>query len=338
MADDLIRRFCEENRPEFLHPCEHFVHITKICRLLKEQDLQAVFERGRCTPNEMVNAAIKGNLRLYEHLFDSQEARGQYHRILLFETTKRIMGQRLKSGWTIYVLKGYINKTVYCEVIKHLEADGVILKGLCGNCIHLSRSKQFTCENPTCPLYSETRKPADPGCAEGFEAKPTPSGPASADNQQQQTCGICVHLSQSRQYVCKREPPSPKDEGSSSHYGKKRNPSDPACKTGFEPYTLETTAETQTLDRSVDHPTASNILEIVQELLANRAKTETGEKRKRICERQYTVFCRLKQMLSQGVSRREAIETLVKELGESIKTIYLDIQEVHKFLATKNVI
>jgi hypothetical protein len=142
--------------------------------------MMVVFERGRCTPYEMVEGAVKGNLKLYEYLLSPQDSIDNYRHALTFEIAERIKSRRLKRGWTIYFLKGYINRAVYCEVIRRLEDDGIILKGLCGNCIHLSRSKQYTCERETImsteqggevenPYYGKKRNPSDSSCREGFE-------------------------------------------------------------------------------------------------------------------------------------------------------------------------
>ena len=124
------------------------------------------------------------------------------------------------------------------------------------------------------------------------------------------------------------------------YYGKKRKQSDPSCKEGFEPYTIENIDDHTQLD-AIESPSpapAPELLESIKTLLAKRAKLEKGKKRKSIYQRQYIVFCDLKHLLRQGIPRRKAIEEIAAALGENIKTIYLDIKEIQEYLTKKNVI
>jgi hypothetical protein len=272
MAEDLINLFCEGKSSGFPQPCEHFIRFTKECRLLREQEMKVVFEQGRCDPYKMVAGAVKSNLKLYDHLIQSKDAVSHYIHTLTFEIAERIKARQLKKGWSIYFLKGYINRAVYCEVINRLEEDGIVPKGTCGNCIHLSRSKQYRCE-----------------------------------------------------------------EQSSPYYGKKRNQSDPACKEGFEPYEFEN-IDDNNLD-SVQPPSPTpGLLEEITTILAERGKHEKSQKQQNICERQYRIFCVLKHLLAQGTPRREAIEVIAADLGENIKTIYLDLQKIKDFLEKCDII
>lgn len=286
MSEDLISLFCEGKTGGFPRKCDDFIQFTKECRLLKEQEMAMIFERGRCTPYEMVKGAVKGNLRLYEHLLTPQDSIDHYLHALTFEIAERIKARQLKQGWTIYFLKGYINRSVYCEVARRLEEEGIVPKGICGNCIHLSRSKHYTCERETIMLIEQGSEVENP------------------------------------------------------YYGKKRKQSDPSCKEGFKPYTIENIDDHTQLD-AIESPSpapAPELLESIKTLLAKRAKLEKGKKRKSIYQRQYMVFCDLKHLLGQGISRREAIEEIAAELGEHIKTIYFDIQDIKEFLEKKNVI
>lgn len=286
MAEDLISLFCEGKRGGFSRNCDYFIQFTKECRLLREQEMAKVFEKGRCIPYEMVEGAVKGNLKLYEHLLTPRDSIDHYLHTLTFEITERIKARRLKQGWTIYFLKGYINRSVYCEIARRLEEEGIVPKGICGNCIHLSRSKHYICERETIMLIEQGSEVENP------------------------------------------------------YYGKKRKPSDPSCKEGFEPYTIESIDDHTQLD-AIESPSlapAPELLESIKTLLAKRAKLEKGKKRKSIYQRQYLVFCDLKHLLGQGIPRREAIEEIAAALDENIKTIYLDIKEIQEYLTKKNVI
>jgi hypothetical protein len=284
MAEDLISLFCKGKSGGVPRKCNDFIPLTKECRLLKDQKMAMVFEKGRCIPYKMVERAVKGNLKLYEHLLSPQDSIEHYLPALTFEIAERIKARQLKQRWTIYFLKGYINRAVYHEVIRRLEDDGIVLKGICGNCIHLSRSKQYTCERETIISIEQGGEVENP------------------------------------------------------YYGKIRKQSDSSCKEGFEPYTIENINNGIQL-KAIESPSATpKLLEAIKTLLSKRAIHETRKKRKRIYQRQYAVFCDLKHLLVQGMLRREAIEEIAAELGESIKTIYFDIQDIKNFLAKKNVI
>lgn len=272
MAEDLINLFCEGKNYGFPQPCEYFIRVTKECRLLRKQEMKTAFERGRCAPYKLVEGTVKSNLKPYGRLIQPKDALDHYIHTLTFEIAERIKTRQLEKGWSIYFLKSYINRAVYCEMIKRLEEDEIIPKGTCGNCIHLSRSKQYSCEEQRSPYYE-----------------------------------------------------------------KKRNLSDPVCKEGFEPYELENMDDSELASVQPPSPTPG-LLEEIMIILAERGKHETSKKQKDICERQYRIFCVLKHLLAQGVSRREAIEVISAELGESVKTIYLDIQKIKDFLEKKNVI
>ena len=120
MAEDLMDAFCKGPSAHFDAPCEYFNLATGACQLLQDYEMRAVFAQGRCAPDEMVAAAVKGNLLDYADVIDPAD----YLNALPFEIGARIKRQRLKEGVTIYFLKGYVNRAVYRNITDLLAKDG----------------------------------------------------------------------------------------------------------------------------------------------------------------------------------------------------------------------
>lgn len=176
MAHDLMNVFCKgEGRRFGGAVCPYFEADTGECRLLRDDDLREVFEKGRCTPFEMVKRALSKHLEKYRDVVHPAE----HLDAMAFEVAVRLTSKRLKQGFQIYVLQGYINRTVYCSVIEMLRREDPLVKRQCGTCRHLSRSRPSRCQRPTImspgegeqdnPLYDTPRNQTDRACKHGFE-------------------------------------------------------------------------------------------------------------------------------------------------------------------------
>lgn len=87
--------------------------------------MQAIFERGRCQPHEMVKAAVRGRLAYFNDRLP-HDVKAEYENALPFEIAGNIKRQQLKKGASLPVLKGYINRTVFFEIPKVLAKDGLL--------------------------------------------------------------------------------------------------------------------------------------------------------------------------------------------------------------------
>lgn len=166
-------------------------------------------------------------------------------------------------------------------------------------------------------------------------------------------CGACRHLSQAEPYFCERAMLIINEqEILNPHYRETRNPSDYACKNGFEPYTFQSLESLQqngpqskkflenVTSSADDDVTEFHVYVWVEHhrfLLKERQKQATGEKQK-IYHRQRSVFLRLTQLiLREGKTRNEAIAVIARELGYSRKQIRRDVDALEKFLCAQNV-
>lgn len=166
-------------------------------------------------------------------------------------------------------------------------------------------------------------------------------------------CGACRHLSQTEPYFCERGMVIINNEEiPNQHYRETRNPSDYACKNGFEPYkfqSLESFQQNRSQPKEFLENVTSSADDDVTEfhvyvwvehnrfLLKERQKQATGEKRK-IYRRQRSVFLRMTQLiLGEGKKRNEAIAVIARELGYSRKQIRRDVDTLEKFLRAQNV-
>lgn len=188
MARNLVGYFCQGEGKRFGGTrCNYLTHATSECTLLKEFELHEVFERGRCEPIEMLRRAIQKHLEKYRDVVDP----GEYIESMAFEISVRLKSKRLTQGYKIYVLKGYINKAVYCSVIEMLQREHPLVKRQCGHCKYLSQSRPYSCQRATIitseegevanPHYGSERKLTERACKKGFEPIETSSIEVSPD-------------------------------------------------------------------------------------------------------------------------------------------------------------
>ncbi len=175
MAEDIITFYCKGAGTFFKgKQCQSYLFPSTECVLLKNHILLEIFKKGRCNPPDMLKKAIQINLCEYIDLIQPEE----YLPALSFETEERLKQTRLKKGWTLYVLKGYINIAAYRSVRETLQKEGFLPKRFCGYCIHLSPAKPAVCQRETVtgsdgeeehPLFGQKRNPSDRACQKGFE-------------------------------------------------------------------------------------------------------------------------------------------------------------------------
>jgi hypothetical protein len=188
MTRNLVGYFCQGEGKRFGGiRCDYFIHATSECTLLKEFELYEVFEKGRCEPFEMLKRALEKHLEKYRDIVDP----GEHIEPMAFEILERLKSKRLTQGHKIYVLKGYINKAVYCSVIEMLQREEPLVKRQCGSCRYLSQSKPHICQRATIftsekgevanPYYESKRKLTERACKKGFEPVETTSIDASPD-------------------------------------------------------------------------------------------------------------------------------------------------------------
>ncbi|MDM8524954.1 hypothetical protein QUF80_16410 [Desulfococcaceae bacterium HSG8] len=271
MKNDLIALFCKGEGKRFRgERCEHYEIFTDECRLLRDRKMKDVFEKGRCEPCVMVERAVKWNFYRYKDRVNPEE----YTEV--WEICEAIKKHTLHIP-KLPVLIGYINRSVYTEAIRILIEIGILVRGICDNCVHLSLSKVYVC---------------------------------------------------TRAYVLVDG-----KEIENPLYDKKRNPSDKACKDGFEPYDFKS------LDTDdIDPPAVTDpgeeflIIESMKKLLVLRTDRAKDETTKKIYERQYVIFCRFVNLVREGHSDKKALKAIAKKLGVSVKTVERDMEEVRKFL------
>ena len=123
MSKDLIGEYCK-GQSRFPAWCGEFDVFSQECDLLKDAPMQAIFERGRCQPFEMVKAAVRGRLAYFADCLP-RDVKTEYANALPVELAEKIKAQQLKKGFSLPVLKGYINRTVYSEIPKILAKEGL---------------------------------------------------------------------------------------------------------------------------------------------------------------------------------------------------------------------
>ncbi len=104
---DLIRTYCGGLGERFAGVvCDFYIQLSALCRLLEEETLGAVFSRGRCKPNYIVNSAVKRNLNKYKDIIDADDIKSYTHSIpfIVFE---RIKNSRL-NRWIQFANLGRI--------------------------------------------------------------------------------------------------------------------------------------------------------------------------------------------------------------------------------------
>jgi hypothetical protein len=191
LAKDLVQVFCKGEGTRFGGIwCEFYQRDSGECRLLKDFELQEIFEKGRCTPSEILQRALAKHLEKYRDRLDPAE----HIESMAFEIAVRLSLKRLTQGYELYVLQGYINRTVYCSVIQMLRREDPLVKRQCGSCKHLSRSRPSICQRQTIPdsrhgkqphpYYGTPRNLTDRACKEGFDTFETASIEASPEIHQ----------------------------------------------------------------------------------------------------------------------------------------------------------
>lgn len=166
-ANDLISLYCLGNTEEAEFPCEQLLS-PEVCRLLRDCVLRVIFEQGRCRPTGLLQTTVTGQLNRYRDLF-SPDAPEDYTVSLTFELVKQLEPQRLTNRPTLAGLKAYFNVTAAHAVIDLLEDLNLLLPRTCGNCIHLSSVKPYSCQHPELSWRGQTRTPSEKACREGFE-------------------------------------------------------------------------------------------------------------------------------------------------------------------------
>ena len=143
---DLIRTYCGGLGKRFAGVvCDFYIQLSALCRLLEEEAIGAVFSKGRCKPNFIVDSAVKRNLNKYKDRIDTEDLKS-YTQSIPFIVIEQIKNSRLNVGFNLPTLIGYIRKSVYCEIIQALIKEGVFIRKQCGNCISLTVMKPYICQ------------------------------------------------------------------------------------------------------------------------------------------------------------------------------------------------
>jgi len=275
MTTDLIALFCKGDGTRFKRiRCEYYEVFTGECKLLKKDNMEDIFEKGRCEPGTMAENAVKRNLYLYRDHINPKE----HLKTITWEASEILKKKKLRTP-ILPVLIGYINKTAYTEVIRTLIEIGILPKGECGECVYLSLSKPYTCQ---------------------------------------------------RAYIIKDG-----EKLENPLYGEKRNPSDRACKEGFEPYEFDDVDDGEFPDIQEGPEDSFLIVESMKKLLIQRAEKTKDENTKKKYERQYVIFCRFATLVQEGYSEEEALNIIAEKIGKSGKTVERDMAEIREFLKTK---
>ena len=289
---DLVRLICAGVGDRFNGlVCKFYVRLTAECELLKKEKLDPIFKNGRCNPYRFLKSAIEKNLKRYTDVINVRE----YVSSIAFLLSKRLKDIRLKKGYNLAVLIGYIKKAAYTEVILFLQSEGLLEKKNCGNCIFLSELKPYVCRRENIdviengvkelklnPFYLKERNKADK-CQEGF--KPHAFVPINKDD---------------------------------NHNGEDN----------FQAGLTEELADhsaVETLGEKME-------IEEIAEILKKRATNAKHINTKKIYKRQHNVFVNLYHYISEGYSVRKAIELIAIKIGKNVKTIERDINDIRAFL------
>jgi hypothetical protein len=173
--NDIIRKICGGAGNRFKHnACKYYDVSNGQCFLLLNHTLEIVFEKGRCQPDRLLKSAVKRNINSYKKQIDmldgnySQKGHNNFYNlieIIIFTLKKRLKNIRLEKDYNFAVLKGYINKAAYCEVIRIMKAEGILENKKCKNCIYLSKDKGTICMNQMAADYGKIKKSSsDRGC------------------------------------------------------------------------------------------------------------------------------------------------------------------------------
>jgi hypothetical protein len=72
-------------------------------------------------------------------------------------------------------------------------------------------------------------------------------------------------------------------------------------------------------------------------ILAEGVEYPKDPKTRKHFERQYIVFCKLIDLLKNGIPRKKAVKTIAVTLGVSVKTINRELLEIREFFKRKGV-
>ena len=257
---DLVRLICAGAGNRFGGiVCKFYVRLTAECDLLKKEKLDPIFKNGRCNPYRFLKSAIEKNLKRYKDVIHVQE----YVSSIAFVLSKRLKDVRLKKGYSLAVLIGYIKKAAYTEVILFLQNEGVLEKKNCGNCIFLSELKPYVCRRENVDAIENVVK----------ELKPNPF------------------------YLKERNKADKCQDGFKTYAFVSINKDDDQTgEDNFQPGTSEKLADhsaNETLDDRLE-------IEKIGEILKRRATDTKHSNTKKIYKRQHNVFVNLYQYISEG--------------------------------------
>jgi hypothetical protein len=218
---------------------------------------------------------------------------------------------------------------------------------ICGNCIHLPRSKEYVCERKT--LIASFQLTVSCFQALQHEGIPDALLESLKTLKNRKFCTKKEFLKTIQDYAGADQIASYKglmwkrltmlegDEIRNPHYGEKRIPSESSCEEGgFAPYALES-LEHEPLNHEYKRTSVEDLVDQAIYILQERVQNEQGDKRKQICKRQYTIFCYLRHLLEQGFMVKEAKKEIQNTLGMNSKMFERDLQEIREYLERKNV-
>ena len=270
---DLIKQHCQANNEKFLPDCQYYERNAEECRLLKTGQLAAFFEQGRCRPQNMIAAAVRGNLQGRRDLFKRKEYQQDVENDRLTdnlafqarqEISKTLQERALQEPKLSY-FKAYINETTYHIVVHWLQDEGFLSSGKCADCIHLSKIEdEPICQRET--ILEENDK-----------------------------AGKMVSL----------EIPNPE-------YGRKKIPSRDSCKKGFAPYQFESDNTTNKI-RGYNRAELPNLLAVECESYLRRQANMTQGKERQKWLGYHTEFVRFKQLIGGFVLTKTALAALKKQ-------------------------
>ena len=295
---DLIRQYCAGAGKRFSEVvCEFYERLSAECHLLLQEKLELIFQKGRCKPRRLLEAAISRNLASYkDDVVDLKKDLKKHVSSLAFIILKRLQDKRLKRGYNLAVLIGYINRAAYTEVIQFIKKEGLLAKDrLCDSCAFLSEIKPYVCrrenievqvngvtEFKSNPFYIKERKKTDK-CREGFQARLNLDKNIDVDDHNQKEISGALRDS-----------------------------------SGIE----------ESINRME--------IEDIKKLLKQRATDTRHNNTKKIYKRQYSVFVNLYHYIHEGYSVRGAMQLIAEKIGKNVKTIERDFNEIKSFL-TKEV-
>ena len=292
---DLIRQYCAGAGKRFSEVvCEFYERFSAECHLLLQEKLELIFQKGRCKPRRLLESAINRNLASYkDDVVDLRKDLKKHVSSLAYIILKRLQDKRLKRGYNLPVLIGYINRAAYTEVIQFIKKEGLLTKDrLCGSCSFLSEIKPYVCrrenievqvdgatEVKSNPFFKKERKNTDK-CLEGFQARLNLDKNIDVDDHDQ------TQISDTLQ-----------------HSG------------GIE----------ESINRME--------IEDIKKLLNQRVTGARHQNTKKIYKRQYSVFVNLYHYIHEGYSVRGAMQLIAEKIGKNVKTIERDFNEIKSFLA-----